>query len=71
VATLIGVGSANLVYLPISNKIKRQTKINAHHMEVTVEGVLSIQAGANPRVIQQKLNAILGVPEPKADGKAA
>lgn len=71
VATLIGVGSANLVYLPISNKIKRQTKINAHHMEVVVEGVLSIQAGANPRVIQQKLNAILGITEPKSDDKAA
>lgn len=71
VATLLGVGSANVVYLPLANKIKRQTKINAHHMEVVVEGVLSIQAGSNPRVIQQKLNAILGVTEPKADGKAA
>lgn len=72
VATLLGVGSANIIYLPLSTKIKRMTKIQAHHMEVVVEGVLSIQAGSNPRVIQQKLNAILGVKEaPKSDGKAA
>lgn len=71
IATLLGVGSANVVYLPMSNKIKRQTKENAHHMEVVVEGVLSIQAGSNPRVIEQKLNAILGVTDAKSDGKAA
>lgn len=72
IATLLGVGTANLIFLPLSNKIKRQTEIEAHHMEVIVEGVLSIQAGSNPRVIQQKLSAILGeVEKPEAKDKAA
>lgn len=70
IATLLGVGSANIVYLPMSNKIKRSTEIETHHMELIVEGVLSIQAGSNPRVIQQKLTAFLGSPEKSAE-KAA
>jgi chemotaxis protein MotA len=60
IATLLGVGTANIIYLPLSNKLKRMSETEAHHMEAVVEGVLSIQAGANPRTIQQKLSAILG-----------
>jgi chemotaxis protein MotA len=72
IATLLGVGTANIIFLPISNKIKRQSEIDAHHMEVVVEGVLSIQAGSNPRVIQQKLSALMGITEkPEAKDKAA
>lgn len=70
IATLMGVGSANVVYLPTANKIKRIAEDEAHHKEMIVEGILSIQAGANPRTIQQKLSAILGAPEADAE-KAA
>jgi chemotaxis protein MotA len=69
IATLMGVGSANVVYLPLSNKIRRQYEVEIHHMELVVEGVLSIQAGANPRVIHQKLTALLGADS--VDKKAA
>ncbi len=70
-ATLMGIGSANTVYLPLAGKIKRQAEMQAHHMELIVEGVLSIQAGSNPRVIQQKLSALLGESDSKPDDKDA
>jgi chemotaxis protein MotA len=59
VATLWGVLSANVFWLPLSNKLKRVSEIECHHMELIVEGVLSVQAGANPRVIEQKLRSFL------------
>jgi chemotaxis protein MotA len=75
IATLYGVATANLVYLPVGKKIARTSEIECHHMEVVVEGVLSIQAGANPRVIHQKLTAFMGhtnaKPAEESKGKAA
>ena len=66
VATLWGVMSANVIWLPIASKIKRLGEITAHQMELVIEGVLSIQAGVNPRLIQQKLQSYL----PPDDGKS-
>jgi chemotaxis protein MotA len=59
VATLWGVLSANVFWFPISKKLARLSEIEVHHMEMIVEGVLSVQAGANPRVLQQKLVSYL------------
>lgn len=63
VATLWGVLSANVFWLPIGNKLKRTSEIEAHHMELVLEGVISVQAGANPRVIEQKLLSYLSPKE--------
>ena len=55
IATLMGVGSANVVFLPIANRLKA---ISAEEMELrmmTLEGILSIQAGDNPRLVSEKL----------------
>ncbi|EMS72099.1 motility protein A [Ruminiclostridium cellobioparum] len=56
IATMYGVAFANLLWLPFGNKIKvkaaRETMIN----ELIIEGLLSIQAGENPRIIKEKLN---------------
>ena len=56
VATFYGISTANLLWLPFGNKIKvkaeRETMIN----EIIIEGLLSIQAGENPRIIKEKLN---------------
>lgn len=72
VATLWGVLSANVFWLPMANKLKRVAEIEAHHMELIVEGVLSIQAGANPRIIEQKLLSYLPAKErPAPEDKAA
>lgn len=55
VATLWGVLSANVFWLPMANKLARVSEMEVKHMQLVVEGVLSVQAGGNPRVIQQKL----------------
>lgn len=55
VATLWGVLSANVLWLPMANKLARVSEIDCAHMQLVVEGVLSVQAGGNPRVIEQKL----------------
>jgi chemotaxis protein MotA len=59
VATLWGVMSANLIWLPISNKLKRASAEEVAFKELVIEGVLSIQAGANPRAVGEKLKSFL------------
>jgi chemotaxis protein MotA len=71
VATLWGVLTANCLWLPIGNKLKRVGEIEAHHMELILEGVLSVQAGANPRVIEQKLLSFLAEAERPAPAEKA
>jgi chemotaxis protein MotA len=55
VATLLGVASANVVYLPIGARLKQLSQDELHARALIVEGILSIQAGDNPRVVQEKL----------------
>jgi chemotaxis protein MotA len=59
VATLWGVMTANVLWLPLSNRVKRLTELECGHMELAVEGILAIQAGANPRMVAQKLRSLL------------
>jgi chemotaxis protein MotA len=59
VATLWGVLSANLLFLPIGSRLKRLSELEAARMELAVEGVVAIQAGSNPRVVAQKLRSLL------------
>ena len=68
VATLWGVLSANAIWLPLSNKLKRLSELEAAHMEMLVEGVLAVQSGTNPRLVEQKLRSIL---PPAPAGKGA
>jgi chemotaxis protein MotA len=56
-ATLIGVGSANVVFLPLANRLKELSEEEMHFREMTLEGILAIQAGDNPRVVSEKLMA--------------
>ena len=53
--TLYGAIIANIFCLPLADKLKFYNDAELLRMEVTVRGVVSIQAGENPRVIQQKL----------------
>ena len=71
VATLWGVLTANLMWLPIGSKLKRVAETEAHHMELILEGVLSVQAGANPRIIEMKLLSFLPAGERPAPGEAS
>lgn len=59
IATLYGVAFANLLYLPIGNKLKSRTNEEILDYEMIAEGVLSIQAGDNPRIVEMKMLAFL------------
>ncbi len=59
IATLLGVMSANVLFLPLGKRIQRLSDLEVASMELVVEGIASIQAGANPRVVGQKLRAYL------------
>ncbi len=59
VATLYGVGSANLVYLPLAGRIKAKASVELMINDLIIEGLLSIQAGENPKIIKEKLNLAL------------
>jgi chemotaxis protein MotA len=68
VATLWGVLTANVVWLPIGNRLKRLSELECAQMELAIEGIMSIQAGANPRLVAQRLKSLL---PPEAEQKAA
>ena len=55
VATLYGVGFANLVLLPIAGNLKQKTREKILLKEVILQGILSIQMQENPAVIEEKL----------------
>jgi len=55
VATVYGVGVANLLLLPIGTKLRRRAADAARRRVLLFEGVLAIQEGLNPRLIDQKL----------------
>ena len=55
VATLYGVGAANIVGIPIGKKLKRKAIIDGHARAMVVIGVEGILTGMNPKVIEQKL----------------
>ena len=56
VATLYGVCFANVIYLPIANKVKVCAKDEAAAAELIIEGILSIQAGENTKIMKDKLS---------------
>lgn len=60
VATLYGVGLANLILLPMGNKLKARLERSAQFKELIVEGVIAIAEGMNPKLIEIKLEAFLG-----------
>ena len=70
VATLIGVASANVFYLPIATKLKQISEEELHARSLIVEGILSIQAGDNPRVVQEKLITFVPPALREAEGES-
>ena len=70
-ATLWGVLSANVMFLPWAKRIKTVGAAQAARMELIIDGVLAIQAGANPRVVQTKLRSKIPTAGPVAAKEAA
>ena len=72
IATLYGVLTANVFWLPIGERLKQRNKEEVALKTLAVEGVLAVQAGDNPRVLREKLEAFLplnlrGEPEEGAE----
>ena len=59
VATLWGVMSANVLWLPLGNRLRRLGELDTARMELAIEGVAAIQSGANPRLVAEKLRSLL------------
>ncbi len=59
VATVYGVGIANLVFLPFSNKIKKLVETNSQRKKIILEGALLINSGLSSNIVDQRLRAFL------------
>jgi chemotaxis protein MotA len=70
-ATLMGVGSANVIFLPIGNRLKAISAEEVELRMMTLEGILSIQAGDNPRLVSEKLMSYLPPQERGEEGEAS
>ncbi len=57
--TLYGAMASNIVFLPFAEKLGYTNKQELLAMEIIVRGIMAIQSGENPRVIQQKLNTFI------------
>jgi chemotaxis protein MotA len=68
IATLYGVASANIVFLPVANKLKLLSAEEQELRTMTLEGILAIQAGDNPRVVADKLLSFIPPSERASDG---
>lgn len=70
-ATLYGVASANLLFLPIASKIKARAQLRLHEMEMLLVGILAVQNGDHPQLVRKKLASFLNrVPEGRSPAGA-
>lgn len=57
VATIYGVGLANLVFLPVSNKLKARLTLEMNRLDMLADAACGIASGDNPRIIQERMQA--------------
>ena len=71
VATVYGVGAANLVLLPLATKLRGRAREAALRRELVIEGVAAILDGVSPRTIEQRLNGYLAANRRVPSGRHA
>jgi chemotaxis protein MotA len=71
VATIYGVGVANLFFLPMAGKMRIRLRDDVKRREMMLEGVISILEGMNPRMLEVKLTGFLNRPLPQKSERAA
>jgi chemotaxis protein MotA len=71
VATIYGVGIANLFFLPFAGKMRTHVRDEHLRREMMLEGVISILEGINPRMLEVKLSGFLNDAQQKQKEKAA
>ncbi|WP_167041030.1 MotA/TolQ/ExbB proton channel family protein [Salinibacterium sp. ZJ454] len=59
VATLWGLISANFIWLPIGTRMKRISELELERMNVVMEGMLAVQSGSQPRLLGERLRAMV------------
>lgn len=57
--TLYGTVLANLVFTPMANKLENKTEEEVFIKQIIIEGVIGVQSGQNPRILEEKLSAFL------------
>jgi chemotaxis protein MotA len=70
ITTFYGSFLANMIFIPIANNLGVQTDEEMFTKEMTIEGILQIQAGTNPRILEEKLMTYLS-PEEQLQMKTA
>lgn len=65
VATIYGLIFANLICLPLGNKLKFRNKLHGISQQLLIEGIMSMAAGENPRLTEEKLSAFLSESQKK------
>jgi chemotaxis protein MotA len=60
VATIYGVGSANLLFLPLAARLRHAARESGRRRQLILEGVLALQEGVNPRLMEQRLLGFAG-----------
>jgi chemotaxis protein MotA len=66
IATLLGVGAANVIFLPVAARLKVLSSAETELRMLTLEGLIAVQAGDNPRVVGDKLSSYVP-PAERAD----
>jgi chemotaxis protein MotA len=59
IATLLGVGSANVIFLPVASRLRALSAAELELRTLTLDGILAVQAGDNPRVVGDKLSSFV------------
>lgn len=57
--TLYGTVMANLVFIPMASKLEQKTEEEIFIKQIIIEGVIGVQSGQNPRILEEKLSAFL------------
>lgn len=57
--TLYGTVLANLVFIPMASKLENKTAEEIFAKQIVIEGVIGVQSGQNPRIVEEKLSAFL------------
>ncbi|WP_163971674.1 flagellar motor protein MotP [Oceanobacillus halotolerans] len=69
--TLYGTVLANLVFIPMSSKLESKTEEEVFIKQVIIEGIIGVQSGQNPRILEEKLSAFLSEDDQEIEANQA
>jgi chemotaxis protein MotA len=70
VATVYGVGAANLVFLPLATRLRTRARLDALRRDLMIDGVLALCDGASPGVLEERLAGYLNLQQDRAHSVA-